>query len=415
MITFQKFNEDTLVGRYIKSLLAQVPIPMFQCVSDHDIIIKDNYYIYKQFIIKCVESGALNISEDEKLFPSNTLYPTKILFPSTGKRLGTFLVIDILSTDNKKLCSTFISNKNYYDSLTHRYLHRYLKYLKTTKGLDLFSFYNIYDNSTIDDTELKYVSGKVVDTRCTTSMYKVLSVPIHFNQTYNIHIDCSTPVLMKCVYRTSYGYYDMSELDSGSNLFKLKNTLEDAYRVFSSLSFKSPVSFRVETLDKDVHQYESSIQLLIQLPKSNNSSIVVFEGKNYSPNKIKTDLSTVLLPYESKGVLNPSLIYLNSRQTYAFSSRLIEYLLDNVIHAKDTITQNIEKVQQLLSLKYKNYRDKFINETKTYGVWDKSIASLIYKELQEESDSTLLFDHDFNINSDVERILSKKGTYGDRY
>ena len=83
---FQKFYTDTLGGRFIKSLLSQTPIPLFDCVVDGDYLVAGRYYVYKRFIIQCISDGILAVSSSENLFPSDNIYPSIFLFPVTGYR-----------------------------------------------------------------------------------------------------------------------------------------------------------------------------------------------------------------------------------------------------------------------------------------------------------------------------------------
>lgn len=53
----QKFFTDTIQSNFIKSLLYNTPVPLIKTVNDDSYIIKDNIYLYKNKIIKCLKSG----------------------------------------------------------------------------------------------------------------------------------------------------------------------------------------------------------------------------------------------------------------------------------------------------------------------------------------------------------------------
>ena len=56
---FQKFFTDTYISKFIKALLANTEIPMYDAVCDGDFILKDEFYIYNSSLIRCKTSGTL--------------------------------------------------------------------------------------------------------------------------------------------------------------------------------------------------------------------------------------------------------------------------------------------------------------------------------------------------------------------
>ena len=111
---FQKFYSDTLGSRYIKSLLAQTPLPVFESVVDGDQIIAGCYYVYKTFIIQCNTTGVIMVDEMEVLYPSDNLYPSEYLITGTGIIRATFYVRSIVTDENPKTHVTFNSTSDKY-------------------------------------------------------------------------------------------------------------------------------------------------------------------------------------------------------------------------------------------------------------------------------------------------------------
>ena len=143
------------------------------------------------------------------------------------------------------------------------------------------------------------------------------------------------------------------------------------------------------------------------MPSQNDSSIVVLE--NYDPTlrgvRCATEEGTVREPQ----LLNLSLLKMNTRVSYAFSDRLLEYLLGNVIYDRETYFNNIAMVQTALSKKFPEYRKSLINGQHKKGIWDRDISRLVYQLVEDAAKSNILYDQDGNINRDTELLLYSHG------
>lgn len=406
---FQKFYSDTLGGRYIKSLLAQTPIPMYESVVDGDHIIAGCYYVYKRFIIHCVSSGVLAVSKSEKLHPSGTLYPSIFLFPATGYRGATFYVRSYVDDYNIKTHSVFKSSTNYYDSETHYHLGRYLRYLYTTTGLNLFSYYNCYNSTYFSDVELSVDNKRrVVINRVNNSSNKVVGIPILFGRTYSIFIDSPTQVLMRACIHDDSGFVDEDTMYStaAQDIYSvsLRETLQESGKIYPNLMFNKPVKFRVETSSTSAVMLQHNLYLVIQLPPNNDSSIVVLE--NYENRTGVRCNDKHVREFSSN---NLSLLKMNTRTSYAFSDRLIEYLLGNIVYTNDLISRNVSTVQTLLSNIFSDYKLSFIRGEHKKGVWDSDISSFVQKLIDTQEKNYMLYDQDGNINKDIELLLYSRG------
>lgn len=406
---FQKFNQDTLGSSFIKSLLAQTPIPLFDAAVDGDQIVEGCYYVYKKFIIRCVLSGLLRLSKSEILYVSDTVYPTEFLFAGYGVQTAKFYVVGCVDTYDPKCFSTYVSSTNYYDSETHYHLGRYLRYLRTTTGLNLMPYYNCYTSQMLSDVELyrpnaeENITQRVKIDRTSKQRYKLIAVPILFGKTYTIAIDCSTEVFMRaCLYDKS-GFITEST-DTSFLTPSMIAALGNSGVIHSCCRFDSPVTFKIETADRSFMQLEKNLYLLIQLPATNTSSIVVLE--DYVDTKgVRCNENSVREP----SLVNPSLLRGNTDESYAFSDRLIEYLLGNVIHRDDVINENIAKIQTSLASTNTSYYRAFLLDKLRKGVWDENIPRLVSILVEEYAKDNIVFDQDGNVNKDVESILWKKG------
>lgn len=378
---FQKFNEDTIGSRFIKSLLAQTKIPLFGCVIDGDQIVEDLYYVYKTHIIKCTKSGILGTSAS---------YDTTCL----------------IDAENITLNSTFTSTSNHYDSETHYHLGRYLRYLRTTNGLNLMPYYNCYGSKTISDLELVSTMNdenkRVINAvRSENQHYKVVAVPILFGKKYSIAIDCPSKVVMRaCLYDDS-GFFDESRLSEDSI-----KVLSDSAKTFAYMFFNKLETFQIDTEEKELALLEKDLYLIIQLPRNNDSSIVVLE--NYED---RTGVYCNEDSVKEVSFVNLSLLQMNTRCSYAFSDRLIEYLLGNVICEQTDIPTNISKIQDAISTFSDSYKHYILKHYYTKGIWDKDIPRIVLEQVEIFAKDNIIYDQDGNINKDVEKILHNKGGY----
>lgn len=149
-----------------------------------------------------------------------------------------------------------------------------------------------------------------------------------------------------------------------------------------------------------MHACEKNLYLAIQLPATNVSSIVILEG-DYScvAEKIAnlSDMSDKEITDAKLISVNPQLIQINTKSVYAFSDRLIEFLLNNVITPIDDIEKNIvrmHKYSQFLHpdknsesiftekdrvLLYKKYSETGNSMNDITGFVDKSVEAFITK------------------------------------
>ena len=430
---FQKFFTDTMASRFIKNLLASETIPLLEVVSDGHIVIENCLYIYRGFVIKCTRSGKLLVSESEELFPSDTLFPSVMLVPGTGIIPAQFYVIAAYDTSSAaKFSYSYKSNVHWYDSDTHKHLGNYLRFLRDYKGLDLMPYYNCYNAYEIGDVHLTlpattqlhpsdelfpdyslhpglmrystFDKDKSTYYLDSTDIYRVVAVPIRFNQTYTIAIECPAMIQFRGVIYNSSG---MVKVPNTEDKY-YSDELHDSYIFKSCTRFNEPFLYSIETSNKELYDRQKDLYLLIQLPISNRSSIVVLEGDFTKRGKIETNSQGV----RQYGVhKNLSLLMLNSYENYAFSNRLIEFLLTNVITHLEEFSTNIHTTQRML-YKLDHVYKNFVDGNKTsWGVWDDAMKHAVLRVVEDASDDYYFYDQDGYINKDVEEIFLRAGGY----
>ena len=402
----QQFFTDTIQGRLIKDLIYTTPIPRYDTIRKGDKAYVGETYIYKSRIIRCTKTGLLDI-------PS-----------SAGSTRATYSVISrfTFGRDYPKFTERFSSNNNFYDSATHKWLGRLLRCYRDIWDLDLMPFYNCFTEN--------YMSGISITSSEVENSPNVITrtaiVPIKFNTVYTIAVDCPSEVKIAPAVISNNNFVTTT---IGSNTFNLTDmacgkiitsdgfSMRPNIKSFANLSYKNPITYCVSNEDEEplegtsllthnfINGYESQLYMLIQLPERNNSSICVLEGDYTqldSERIINLADESKIAPsaIDSAFLSNLSLLQLNDTQNYAFSQRLIEYLLWNVICNRDQIDQNIERVQN--SINYTIYTPNSIK-----GVWDTNLRKSLYDLYLGQTDYEVLDINGF-VDKDVERYLNRR-------
>lgn len=462
---FQRFHENTQLSRVVKHLLATEPIPLLQTVHKGTPILKGCKYLHEDRVIECTESGCLD--------SNYTFLPPGVISQSVHK-----------------------SSVSWYDDATHKYLGNYLRYLRDTRKIDLMPYYNCYNATELIDVHIKDVyfsplvcsddsvkdsSGETVykvvpsnspplycgsrtnERNATYEFgaipgFKVVAVPIKFDTTYTIAVECDNIVALRSIiYDPEGGMVRESKASSAKASPKYySDYLEHSSLTLPFTRFSEPFTYRVDLASaqlpysagklQELYSRQKDLYLLLQLPDSIDSSIVVLEGE-YTQRHLEitqgsvypredTLLSSSTTDYDSYQEMeqkneqefipedflnthasmkypdNLSLLYYNTGVSYAFSDRLIEYLLLNVVTELETLSTNIARVQLSLSALYPSYRARMREQHITPGVWDDRITSYVKSLVSQNIDRVAIpLDHDGYINKDVEELLSQKGVY----
>lgn len=408
---YQKFFTDTLESRFIKSLLASVRLPLLNHVYEGEVVIKGCYYIYDGWVIKIHESGKLAIDQSDKLYPSDTLYPSIMLFPGTGFHPARFYVIcryDSISINAYNY--RFHSTINYYDNETHKYLGEYLRDLKGLTGLNLLPFYNCFNYHVINNLSLEKPSANnkyKSYVQANNKSYKTYIIPIKFNKLYTIALDSSYEILLRGII---YGPSGLITYKDG--YYSDESELVNSFKIIPQATFDKPFLFSIETTNANLYQLEKYLYLIIQVPKSHESSITILEGDYTESGSIRTsggvDGGEPVRIYEN--FYNLSLLKLNTKVAYAFSNRLIEYLLLSVINPNEELTDNIKLVQKSLYKIDNIYKRKLERNEAYLGYWDTEITNAIFRLIEKTINSNYLLDMDGNINKDIEKLLKEGRT-----
>ena len=356
---------------------------------------------------------------------------------------------------------TYNSAQGWYDSDTHKYLGDYLRYLRDEKSLNLMPYYNCYNDTELTDVyidpfdlrvilcsddKVKDESGKLVPKICpktsglfcgqrlrytsastytfgSTKGYKVVAVPVKFDTTYTVAVDSYSPVALRgIIYNKEDGMIkEYKKYPEKSSVTYYSDYLNHSFVNIPCSRFSDPFTYRIDLVSvsddvlskerkKELYSRRNDLYMILQLPSTVDSSIVVLEG-DYTSKTSDNDVSFT----QDAAWGNPhklSLLYYNTGVSYAFSDRLIEYLLLNVISQDETLSTNIARVQRSISEIFPEYRDLIAKHRAAVGVWDDRISKHITDLINKKTRNIMVpFDHDGNINKDVEELLFEEGVY----
>lgn len=358
----QKFFTQTLVSGFIKNLLVNTPLFLYETVNTYTKMIEGAYYVYNGMFIQCTKSGSLYDNSAEYDVVSRC----------------------IPGTDYLNLTTRYISSSDSYDTKTHQFLGEYLRQYRDLYGVDMLMYYNCFTPILAPDIDL---SGGQTET------YKTYLTHIHFNQIYTLAIDCTLPIYICPVIYTDFGV-------------SLNNNLLGQPIIKKASLFNDPFTYELPTDDLDLYNNRANLYLAISIPKDIKSSITILEGDfthSDSQHIFNSDIPTRLDPIVMNNLLvyNPLLLWMNIEQYVPFSPRLIEFLSGNIITKQDDNTQNIARIEKSLDGGTNRLFD-------IYGIWDDAIRYIIY--LQNYNNNIYSSDLNSWVNKNIE-LLIEQGQY----
>ena len=269
----------------------------------------------------------------------------EIKLPATYKILDNY----IFGENKLNLTRKYIVSDNFYSRDVHKYLGEYLRCFRDIYDINLMSMYNCFTYDLIDGLSLNDSTSKPYSLE-TKQNYKVISVPIKFNRKYTLVFDNTNYTLIYPMLLTNSGLLnvgddyivDVDDYRSFRDYFKLQK--------ISSISFKNPYLFEINCDNIELYRLEKYLRLIIQLPSTNTSSIVILEG-DFSSECINIINGEFLDNISKQDVIDEALsskkklTMLNDNTQYAYNDIIIQYLLQNVITNREYIPENIHEQQ----------------------------------------------------------------------
>lgn len=429
----QRFFTETIQGKLIKNLLYNTYLPIYDTVRKGDYIIKNIYYVYNISLIKCTKSGTL-------------------------EGTGEFVTLDYsfyYGKEKSPYTQNFSSNTSFYDSDTHEWLGKYLRVYKNVKGINLMPFYNCYSGSyterfylqsqdyvnkyTNEDNSITTVSGSklvVVESNSNSNYttasqefknkytdenpYKVYQIPVKLNKEYTIALESNSNVKIAPAFinhgklvKISIGINELSLTDLLISNYDSLGNNHPISKEFSNSSFIEPFIFSLESKNSNIidgtlaeensvltyeqlfKRYERYLYLLVQVPKSNSSGIVVLEG-NYVDSgitKIFSDESIDLINVENLDVQTIQVTPLSTEYNNSINMYECKCFVDGILFNGNNLKSTIVNIELDDDYGYVEY--KFEN--------NNSKNLIIYSQIQIPSDANINITYSNNaLEEDIE-------------
>lgn len=384
----QKFDTNTIEYEYIQNLLLNTYVPTVPFYKNDD----DVTY---EFPTGTEESHVIT-------YITPLCIKSKTFYRDTEKT-PVVKVIESYQFGKRypNITKNFVNKRNYYNTELHEALGDYLRWYSKYKDINLMPLYNCFSNRYIDDFSLPIVAQKVtteveehyIVTGSTHDTSKqLLAFPVRLGKTYQIACDNN----QQC--RCQLGLYESNKLvthdeivENGSYKFKTTPLF---------LTFSAPSTYSVSSTAVPA-SLERYLYLFIELPSSNNSSVVVlerFDSNDYCQ--------------------NPSLFIKNYYTQHAFSDNLIQYLLGNVVVPGYEIQHTVKYFQVIMSSqKFKSLYGKQLTNY-IAGVFDQGAEGTLHEfiyhtfsgaKIRYEGSLTAEPIRDFTgyIDKDVESLILK--------
>lgn len=300
---------------------------------------------------------------------------------------------------------------NIYDSYTHEYLGDYLRFQRDFNNINLMPLYNCFSNRACPNLKLEFKVDTYdvsfnTDQSFNTTLYKYYMVPVKFFKDYTIAIESEADIELCCCVYGAYQNTESQFEEIPSLTYQCLNASQFSRPILYS-KIKNLNSLLVKDSEAELAQYEDDLKLILKVPVTTKSSIVILEGNytNYkSSNKTVINLeSDEAIEWLSDKLVTPlQLLRMNTGESYPFADRLLEYLLGNAVTLNEEIEDNIIRVKTLADSRCP---EEFIDYSN--GVWEPKLQALIYNYINRHANT-----HDINhdilgfVDKDVEKLYS---------
>ena len=410
-----QINDNNILTGYIKELLHSYNLPNMLIYNEDVPLYENQIYLKDNHIVQYVngEFKFLATYIEGERFPGYT--------------------------------TTLSIHDNIYDSKTHEYLGEYLRFLRDYKRVNLMSLYNCYSANYPSNIVQSLIleDGNQLTINTNDSTHKLIMIPVKLGQEYTIAISCPFKYEMFCGFYGKDFYPLVKKKTKEQTLTEetieeptiQKQMILDSHEYVKSSYFNRPFIYDKllnvsDNYKESYYSHQKDLKLFIKLPQNCNSTITILEGRYLNTNDyifakvqgedendafkpiynisrpnytksistdevlheedaeegkvidyITKDIDTVF--DSTKGYLKSKikLLEMDSTYSFAFSDRLIEYLLENVISPLDKVGDNIKRIQKKLNQIY-------IKESNTlglayigkyYGKWHDKYQSMLYE------------------------------------
>lgn len=381
-----RLNDNNIFVGHIKQVLKDFNLPSCTIITEdnkNDTPIKGKHYI-----------------KDAQLYLGNSdgSLTRKITYDYGKKYLN--------------LTSNLEINNMVYDRETHRYLGKYLRFLRDQKHVDLMSMYNCFDGEAFSKNIT--VNNKIAFKN--DDNYIVYQIPITLNSLnlkmfdgreiqLGVYIDANDTYIDNDTKRNCRDFVleKTYRIMRTSNIFKY-DALNILIKSLKDSSNNNLLNFIINNTDK--------MYLLAKVLKSDLKSIVILENSKeyeYIDSKNiwqKQESSTIVRNYYRLPVFPQLFSNENLDNTYLLADRLVEYLTGNVICPLSNL-HDINRFHIVIDENPTKLPIKSVG--RIYGYWTKSDTDNVIYLMQTNKDYIYnIYDMLGYVDKDIENLIRKE-------
>ena len=387
-----KLNDNNIFIGHIKQLLKDFNLPSCTIITEDNA--DENFVSGKHYI----KGSQLYLSDGEGSLVRKITY-------NYGKKY-------------LNLTSNLEINNLIYDRETHRYLGKYLRFLRDQKHVDLMSMYNCFDGETFSKNITITIDNDNEIVFKNDDNYIVYQIPITLNS-LNLKMFDGREIQLG-VYIDANDTYVEGSTKKSCRDFVLEKTYK-TMRTTSIFKYDALVtllqslkdSTSTNTILKDfILNNVDKMYLLVKVLKSDLKSIVILEdSKKYEYVDSKSvwrgqEPSTIARGYYKLPVFPQLFSNENLDNNYLLADRLVEYLTENVICPLSNM-HDINRFHAVVDENPTKLPVKSVD--RIYGYWTKSDTDNVIYLMRKNRDYIYnIYDMLGYVDKDIENLIRKE-------
>lgn len=395
-----KLNDNNIFIGHIKQLLKDFNLPSCTIITEDN---ADKNFVSGKHYIK---GSQLYLSDGEGSLVRKITY-------NYGKKY-------------LNLTSNLEINNLIYDRETHRYLGKYLRFLRDQKHVDLMSMYNCFDGETFSKNITITIGNDKEIVFKNDDNYIVYQIPITLNS-LNLKMFDGREIQLGVYIDANDAYVEGSTKKSCRD-FVLEKTYKTMrttsifkYDALVTLlqSLKDPTStntaratIELNTILKDfILNNVDKMYLLVKVLKSDLKSMVILEdSKEYeyvdSKSVWQKPRASTIIKYPTLQVFPQLFSNENLDNNYLLADRLVEYLTENVICPLSNM-HDINRFHAVVDENPTKLPVKSVD--RIYGYWTKSDTDNVIYLMRKNRDYIYnIYDMLGYVDKDIENLIRKE-------
>lgn len=386
-----KLNDNNIFIGHIKQLLKDFNLPSCTIITEDNA--DENFVSGKHYI----KGSQLYLGDGEGSLVRKITY-------NYGKKY-------------LNLTSNLEINNLIYDRETHRYLGKYLRFLRDQKHVDLMSMYNCFDGETFSKNITITIGNDKKIVFKNDDNYIVYQIPITLNA-LDLKMFDGREIQLGVYIDANDAYVEGSTKKSCRD-FVLEKTYKTMrttsifkYDALVTLlqSLKNPTS--INTILKDfILNNVDKMYLLVKVLKSDLKSMVILEdSKEYeyvdSKSVWQKPRASTIIKYPTLQVFPQLFSNENLDNNYLLADRLVEYLTENVICPLSNM-HDINRFHAVVDENPTKLPVKSVD--RIYGYWTKSDTDNVIYLMRKNRDYIYnIYDMLGYVDKDIENLIRKE-------